>query len=82
LEHEILASLVNATELKSLPAERRREAISRIAAGLRQIALSNARYRCSNCGYSTQRFIWYCPSCKLWETMRPIQSLQLETVLS
>ena len=82
LEHEILASLVNAPELKSLPAERRREAISRIAAGLRQIALSSARYRCSNCGYSTQRFIWYCPSCKLWETMRPIQSLQLETVLS
>jgi lipopolysaccharide biosynthesis regulator YciM len=82
LEHEILASLVNAPELISLPAERRQEAISRIAAGLRQIALSNARYRCSNCGYSTQRFIWYCPSCKLWETMRPIQSLQLETMLS
>jgi lipopolysaccharide biosynthesis regulator YciM len=82
LEHEILAHLVNAEELKALPAERRREAILRIASGLRQIAMSSARYRCSNCGYSTQRFIWYCPSCKLWETVRPIQSLQLETVLS
>ena len=47
-----------------------------------QIAMSSARYRCSNCGYSTQRFIWHCPSCKLWETVRPIQSLPLETVLT
>ena len=49
---------------------------------LGQIALSNARYRCVNCGYSTQRFIWHCPSCKLWETMRPIQNFQLEAMLS
>ena len=82
LEHEILASLVNAEELKSLPAEQRHDAIDRIAHGLRQVALSSARYRCANCGYSTQRFIWYCPSCKLWETVRPIQDLQLESVLS
>jgi lipopolysaccharide biosynthesis regulator YciM len=54
----------------------------RIADGLRTIALANARYRCSNCGYSTQRFIWHCPSCKLWETVRPIQSVPLETVLA
>ncbi|HLF11072.1 MAG TPA: tetratricopeptide repeat protein [Gammaproteobacteria bacterium] len=82
LDHEILARLVNADELKSLPVEQRDEAINRIASGLRQIAMASARYRCANCGYSTQRFIWYCPSCKLWETVRPIQTLQLEAVLS
>ena len=64
------------------PAEQRAAAIERIADGLRTIALANARYRCSNCGYSTQRFIWHCPSCKLWETVRPIQSVPLETVLA
>jgi lipopolysaccharide biosynthesis regulator YciM len=82
LDHPILAKLVDADELKSLPSERRHEAIVRIAGALRQIALSSARYRCSNCGYSTQRFIWYCPSCKLWESVRPIQQLQLDGVLS
>lgn len=82
LEHPILAKLVNAEELKALPPERRHESVVRIASALRQIAMSSARYRCSNCGYSTQRFIWYCPSCKLWETMRPIQNLQLDTVLT
>ncbi|HEY9182147.1 MAG TPA: tetratricopeptide repeat protein [Gammaproteobacteria bacterium] len=81
-EHPVLANLVNAGELKNLPAEQRGSAIERIASGLRTIALANARYRCSNCGYSTQRFIWHCPSCKLWETIRPISSVPLETVLN
>jgi lipopolysaccharide assembly protein B len=82
LGNEVLARLVNAAELEALPAEERRGAIERITQGLRQIATSSVRYRCSNCGYSTQRFIWHCPSCKLWETVRPIQSLPLETVLA
>ncbi|HZF31798.1 MAG TPA: tetratricopeptide repeat protein [Gammaproteobacteria bacterium] len=81
LDNPVLANLVNAAELKALPAEERRRAIERITVGLRQIASSSARYRCANCGYSTQRFIWHCPSCKLWETVRPIQTLPLEAVL-
>jgi lipopolysaccharide biosynthesis regulator YciM len=81
-EHPVLAELVNATELRALPDDQRRAAIERIAQALRTIALANARYRCANCGYSTQRFIWHCPSCKLWETVRPIQSVPLETMLS
>jgi lipopolysaccharide biosynthesis regulator YciM len=44
--------------------------------------MASARYRCSNCGYSAQRFIWHCPSCKLWETVRPIQSVPLENVIA
>ncbi|HUQ51766.1 MAG TPA: hypothetical protein VM692_06060, partial [Gammaproteobacteria bacterium] len=80
-EHNVLANLVNAPELRTLPQEQRTAAIQRISEGLRTIALANARYRCSNCGYSTQRFIWHCPSCKSWETVRPIQSVPLETVL-
>jgi len=81
-EHPVLAGLVNAAELRTLPAAERGTAMRRIAEALRGIALSNARYRCTNCGYSTQRFIWHCPSCKLWETVRPIQSVPLENVLA
>jgi lipopolysaccharide biosynthesis regulator YciM len=81
LDNPVLVNLVNAAELKMLPAEERRRAIERITVGLRQIASSSARYRCANCGYSTQRFIWHCPSCKLWETVRPIQSMPLDAVL-
>ena len=81
-EHPVLANLVNAAELRALPAGERAAAIQRIAGSLRSIAVASARYRCSNCGYSTQRFIWHCPSCKLWETVRPIQSVPLENVLA
>jgi lipopolysaccharide biosynthesis regulator YciM len=81
-EHPVLANLVNADELRALAPPQRSVAIERIAAGLRTIAMANARYRCANCGYSTQRFIWHCPSCKQWETVRPIQSVPLETVLA
>ncbi len=81
-EQPVLSKLVDAEQLKRLSDDERRAATARIAASLRQIALSTARYRCSNCGYSTQRFIWHCPSCKLWETVRPIQNIQLDTVLS
>jgi lipopolysaccharide assembly protein B len=82
LEHPVLAKLVNAADLRTMPEAQRAAAIDRIAEGLRAIALANARYRCSNCGYSTQKFIWHCPSCKQWETVRPIQSVPLETVLA
>jgi lipopolysaccharide biosynthesis regulator YciM len=82
LEHPVLGNLVNAAELRTLPETQRAVAIARIAAALRTIAMASARYRCTNCGYSTQRFIWHCPSCKLWETIRPIQSVPLENVLA
>jgi lipopolysaccharide biosynthesis regulator YciM len=81
-EHPVLSNLVNAAELRALPAPQRAAAVQRIAGSLRAIAMANARYRCSNCGYSTQRFIWHCPSCKLWETVRPIQSVPIENVLA
>ena len=80
--HPVLAALVNAKELETQGPEKRGPAIQRITEALRAVALANARYRCANCGYSTQRFIWHCPSCKLWETVRPIQSVPLETVIT
>jgi lipopolysaccharide biosynthesis regulator YciM len=80
--HPVLAALVNAKELEALAPAQRVPAIERITEALRKVALANARYRCGNCGYSTQRFIWHCPSCKLWETVRPIQSVPLETVIT
>jgi lipopolysaccharide biosynthesis regulator YciM len=79
---EILGNLVNVEDLQSPNAERRAAAFARIASALRKLALSSARYRCTNCGYSTQRFIWHCPSCKLWESIRPIQRLPIESLVA
>lgn len=78
----VLNHLIDVAALESEEAEERARALERIATGLRMLALSTARYRCGNCGYGTQRFIWHCPSCKLWETVRPVQRLQLESAVA
>lgn len=82
LRNDVLSSLIDVSRLESAAADERQKIVDRVAAGLRQLARSNARYRCTNCGYSTQRFIWHCPSCKQWESVRPIQRFQFESVIA
>ena len=33
-------------------------------------------YRCSNCGYQTHKLIGCCPSCRQWETIKPVSSIE------
>ncbi|MDP8043390.1 lipopolysaccharide assembly protein LapB [Pasteurella atlantica] len=33
------------------------------------------KYLCINCGYQGALLHWLCPSCRNWETMKPVQSL-------
>jgi lipopolysaccharide biosynthesis regulator YciM len=35
-------------------------------------------YRCVSCGFSGRQLHWLCPSCKQWETVRPIQGVEAE----
>ncbi|MFO7287354.1 MAG: tetratricopeptide repeat protein [Gammaproteobacteria bacterium] len=81
LSNEILANLVDVDELRGADPARRERAVRRIATALRRLALASARYRCTNCGYSSRRLIWHCPSCKQWETVRPIQGINLEALV-
>lgn len=32
-------------------------------------------YRCLNCGYQSYRLMWHCPSCRQWETIKPLPSI-------
>jgi lipopolysaccharide biosynthesis regulator YciM len=80
-DSEVLAELVDVESLQDLPEPDRQQALRRIASALRKLALNSGRYRCENCGYSTLRFLWHCPSCKLWETIKPLQRFQLEATI-
>lgn len=33
-------------------------------------------YRCLTCGHQSYRLSWYCPSCRQWETIKPIHSIE------
>ncbi len=80
--HPVLSQLVNAAQYAHLPADERAEAMARVVDALRQIAQSGVRYRCTICGYGSQRLVWHCPSCKEWESLRPLQTLQLDRLVA
>lgn len=78
----VLANLVDIEELREADPERKARALDRITKGLRRLALANARYRCTNCGYSTRRLTWHCPSCKQWESIQPIQTFRFDGLIA
>lgn len=80
--HDILSQLVNAEQYATLSEDARSEAMARVIDALRKIAQSGVRYRCTICGYGSQRLVWHCPSCKAWESLRPVQSLHLERLVA
>ncbi|TCJ96225.1 lipopolysaccharide biosynthesis regulator YciM [Volucribacter psittacicida] len=36
----------------------------------------NFAYHCTNCGYRSHKLMWYCPSCRQWESIKPIQTIE------
>ena len=51
----------------------------RLVSRIGQLILTNRPvYRCVSCGFSGQQLHWLCPSCKEWETVRPIQGVEAE----
>ncbi|MBS3802996.1 MAG: lipopolysaccharide assembly protein LapB [Oleiphilaceae bacterium] len=51
----------------------------RLVRQIGQLLLSDRPlYRCVNCGFAGQQLHWLCPSCKHWETVRPIQGVEAE----
>ncbi len=57
------------------------ETFARIRKALSKLASSTPRYQCQECGFSSQRLLWQCPSCRQWETQRPASRVQFDTVL-
>lgn len=43
-----------------------------------QVLANRPVYRCVNCGFAGQQLHWLCPSCKEWETVRPVQGVEAE----
>jgi len=56
-------------------------ALAKIRKALCKLASTTPRYQCQECGFSSQRLLWQCPSCRNWETQRPASRVQFDTVL-
>ena len=56
-------------------------ALAKVRGALSKLARSTPRYQCQECGFSSQRLLWQCPSCRDWETQRPASRVQFDTIL-
>jgi lipopolysaccharide biosynthesis regulator YciM len=52
------------------------EQLRSIATALRNVVLRHARYRCSECGLDSSAFLWHCPGCHSWDTLRGVAALE------
>lgn len=81
-EDPILAPLVDTESLVDASEADRAAAIARVRAGLGRLISSTHRYRCNECGYVTSQLLWQCPSCRNWETVKPVGRLSLISPIS
>ena len=56
-------------------------ALAKVRGALSKLASATPRYQCQECGFSSQRLLWQCPSCRNWETQRPASRVQFDTLL-
>jgi lipopolysaccharide biosynthesis regulator YciM len=81
LDEPTLAEFVDLQQINSENEADREEAFARVRKALSQLASNTPRYQCQECGFSSQRLLWQCPSCREWETQRPASRVQFDTVL-
>jgi len=52
------------------------EQLRALSGAMRNVVLRHARYRCSQCGLDSSTFLWSCPGCHAWDTLRAIAALE------
>jgi len=52
--------------------ENQREALVRLDRGLDRLASAASRYTCIQCGFTGSELHWRCPSCRYWESTKPL----------
>ncbi|MEO1247550.1 MAG: lipopolysaccharide assembly protein LapB [Pseudomonadota bacterium] len=80
LSEPTLAEFVDLQQLSS-EAEAKAGVLEKVRRALGRLAAATPRYQCQECGFSSQRLLWQCPSCRSWETQRPASRVQFDTVL-
>ena len=81
LNEPTLTEFIDVQKLAADGTDARNSALAKVRAGLSKLASMTPRYQCRECGFSSQRLLWQCPSCKDWETQRPFASVQFDSLL-
>ena len=81
LNEPTLGEFVELQQLSAGDKGSKESALAKVRSALSKLASSTPRYQCQECGFSSQRLLWQCPSCRNWETQRPASRVQFDTVL-
>ena len=81
LSEPTLAEFVDLQRLSEAGEDSDEVVLAKIRKALSKLAAASPRYQCQECGFSSQRLLWQCPSCRNWETQRPASRVQFDTVL-
>lgn len=80
LNEPTLAEFIDLQHLQT-GGEDRAVALNKIRSALSKLAESTPRYQCRECGFSSRKLLWQCPSCKDWESQRPFAHVQFDSLL-
>jgi len=81
LNEPTLGEFVELQQLSAGDSGSSESALAKVRGALSKLASATPRYQCQECGFSSQRLLWQCPSCRNWETQRPASRVQFDTVL-
>jgi lipopolysaccharide biosynthesis regulator YciM len=81
LNEPTLGEFVELQQLSSGDKGSNELALAKVRGALSKLASATPRYQCQECGFSSQRLLWQCPSCRNWETQRPASRVQFDTIL-
>ena len=81
LNEPTLGEFVDLQQLSEGDKGSNESALAKVRRALSKLASATPRYQCQECGFSSQRLLWQCPSCRNWETQRPASRVQFDTVL-
>jgi lipopolysaccharide biosynthesis regulator YciM len=81
LNEPTLAEFVDLQRVTEAEEQGDEPVLTKIRKALSKLAAASPRYQCQECGFSSQRLLWQCPSCRNWETQRPASRVQFDTVL-
>ncbi|MDA0680915.1 MAG: lipopolysaccharide assembly protein LapB [Proteobacteria bacterium] len=81
LSEATLTAFVDLQTVRDATDDGRQAALNKVRTALSKLASTIPRYQCKECGFSSQRLLWQCPSCRDWETQRPFTTVSFDSLL-
>ena len=81
LSEPTLTEFIDLQTVREASDEDRQAALDKVRAALSKLASTIPRYQCKECGFSSQKLLWQCPSCRDWETQRPFSTVSFDSLL-